>query len=107
MPIKAIAIKTNDTKKWEFAVRNEGGGVVDLTSATVKLFMKLRGSSVNTIDNGTVTVTDATNGVCAFFPAGTETGTEGTYDVELKITDSNSKIQRNFEFVPVEIRKSL
>lgn len=106
MAIQSLQIVQSDTRPWKFTLKDETGSPIDLTSAIVNVYGRKRGASTNQI-SGTATITSATGGVVTYNVTTTEVFYPGTYDVELKITDSSSKIQRNFEFIPVEIRESL
>lgn len=105
--IKPIQITTGDTVPWKFTVKDETGAAVDLTSATVVFYMRKRGSTTNKINGSSVTVTSASGGVLTYSPTTNDVNTAGTYDAEIWITDSNGKVQKPFEFIPIRIRESL
>lgn len=102
-----MQIVTGDTRPWKFTLKDETGSAVDVTSATITLSMRLSGSSTNKIDGGSVTLTDASNGIITYSPTSGDVDTAGSYYIELKITDSGSKIQHNFELIRMEIREAL
>lgn len=107
MAANYIAITEGDTLTWNFTLKDENGSAVDLTGATVTLSMRLRGSTTNKIDGGSVTVVSASGGTCKYDPIAGDVDTPGQYDLELKIVDTNSDIQHNYQLVPVTIRAAI
>lgn len=105
--IRPIQLTTGDTRPWKFTLKDETGAAVDVTSGTVTLSMRLRGATTNKIDNSGLTLTDATNGIVTYDPTSANVDTQGTYDLEIKIVDSASDVQHNFELIKVEIREAL
>lgn len=109
MSVRPLGLKVGDTRPWQFTLKDDTGGNVDLsgTATSVKVYMRLRGTNTNAINGRTGTITGTTQGVMLFTPSNTETGTAGTYDMEIKVTDSTSAVQRNFSNVMVVIRDVL
>ncbi len=109
MSVTPIGLKVGNTRPWQFTLRDETGGNVDLTgtATNVKVYMRLRGTTTNAIDGRTGTITGTTQGVMLFTPASTEVSVAGTYDLEVKVTDSTAAVQRNFSNVMVVIRDTL
>lgn len=109
MSVTPIGLKVGNTRPWQFTLRDETGGNVDLagTATNVKVYMRLRGTTTNAIDGRTGTITGTTQGVMLFTPSSTEVGTSGTYDLEVRVVDSTSAVQRNFSNVMVVIRDTL
>ncbi len=106
MATQSLQVKTGDTRPWKFTIKDETGAPIDLTSAIVNVYGRKRGTTSNLI-SGTATITSATGGIATYSVTTTEVATAGTFDLEIKLTDSGGKVQRNFEYVPVEIRESL
>lgn len=105
--IRELQLVQNDTRPWQFTLKDETGAAVDLTSTTVIFSMRLRGATTNKIDGVGGTITSAAAGVVKYLPTGSNVDTPGTYDLELKLTDSTSKIQHNYDLIPVSIREAL
>jgi hypothetical protein len=104
MPVRPIQLKTGDTIQWRFTLKDETGAAVSLTSASVTLNMRLRGATTDKIQSGVCAITDASGGIVTFSPTATHTSTEGVYDLELKVIDSNARVQHTFENIEVVIR---
>lgn len=106
MAVQSIQLAVGDTRPWKFTLKDETGTPVDLTSAIVNVYGRKRGVASNQI-SGTATITSATGGVATYNITTTEVSVAGTFDVEIKLTDSGGKVQRNFSYIPVEIRSAL
>lgn len=102
-----IQLTTGDTQPWEFHLKDENGDPVNLTGATVTISMRARGATTNKIDGGSVTLTAATQGTITYNPSSGDTDTPGTFDLEIKVVDSSSDVNHNFELLLVEIREAL
>ena len=105
MAIKPLQITTGDTRPWKFTLKDETGTAVDLTSAIVNVYGRKRGVTTNWIA-GTAVLTSTTWGVITYNATTTDVMLPGTFDLELKITDSGGKVQRNFELIPLEVREA-
>lgn len=105
MAIKPLQITTGDTRPWKFTLKDETGAAIDLTSAIVNIYGRKRGVTTNWI-SGTATLTSTTAGIITYNATTTDVMLPGTFDLELKITDSGSKVQRNFELIPLEVREA-
>ncbi len=105
MAIKPLQITTGDTRPWKFTLKDETGTAVDLTSAIVNVYGRKRGVTTNWIA-GTAVLTSTTGGVITYNATTTDVMLPGTFDLELKITDSGGKVQRNFELIPLEVREA-
>jgi hypothetical protein len=71
-------------------VQSDGATPVDISTATVKFKMALKGGSTNKID-ATCTVTDGPNGKCKYTVQAGDLDTAGTYQAELEVTFSSQK----------------
>lgn len=83
------------------------GAAITLTGATVRLKFRAVGSSDLT---ATVTgsVTDAANGVVAFFPATAPAmlqGEAGDYEGEIEITFADSTVQTVYDLLKFKVRQ--
>lgn len=105
--IRPLQIATGDTLPWNFEFRDDTGAPVDLTSCTLKLTARKRNATTNKIEDAAMTIVSASGGTAKYEPTTDDTDTPGTYDLEVKITDTNSDIQRNFALIPLEIREKL
>lgn len=106
MAVQSLQITTGDTRPWKFTLKDEGGAPIDLTSAIVNVYGRKRGVTTNWI-SGTAVLTSTTGGVATYSATTTEVMLPGTFDLELKLTDSAGKVQRNFELIPLEVREAL
>ena len=76
---------------------------INLTSGTVRLRIREVGTTT-VLSTITMSLTDASNGVCkAVFPSGTWTAS-GTYEGEIEFTNSSSAIQTVQELVKFVVR---
>ena len=100
-----FTIKQGDTSpalsvqfKWD-------DSVVDLTDATVKMYMGLYDESSLLIDGATCTITDAENGEIEYAWQTGDTDVVGLYEVEFVVTFSDGTIQTfpNDQFLLIEI----
>lgn len=105
MAIQALQIASGDTRPWKFTLKDETGAAIDLTSAIVNIYGRKRGVTTNWIA-GTATITSASGGITTYNATTTDVMLPGTFDLELKITDSAGKVQRNFELIPLEVREA-
>lgn len=105
MAMQPLQLVTGDTRPWKFTLKDETGAAIDLTSAIVNVYGRKRGVTTNWI-SGTAVLTSTTGGIATYNATTTDVMLPGTFDLELKITDSGGKVQRNFELIPVEIREA-
>lgn len=84
-----INVKRNDLAPSVSAVLYASGAVIDLTGATVKFIMKLRGGSEKV--NAACVIVTPTAGAVRYDWAGTDTDTAGTYDAEFQVTFPTTK----------------
>lgn len=106
MSVQPLYITTGDTRPWKFTLKDETGNPVDLTSAIVNVYGRKRGVTTNWI-SGTAVLTSTTGGVATYNATTTDVMLPGTFDLELKLTDSAGKVQRNPQLIPLEIREAL
>lgn len=107
MAIRPIQIVTGDTRVWRFTLRDDTGAALNLTGATVTLSMRVRGATSNKIAGASMTITGATTGTVEYAPVAADVNTVGSFDIEIKVSDSASKVQHNFELIPIEMRLAL
>ncbi|MEK6849669.1 MAG: hypothetical protein AABY01_03820 [Nanoarchaeota archaeon] len=90
--IKTFYITQHDLQPYyPVQVKSTSGGVVDLTSATIRCNMKTKKGTAIQINRGTtgVNVSDATNGNFEYRWQSGETGTTGQFYIEFEITPSS------------------
>jgi len=97
----AFYIKEGDTSP---ALRYTLSPTVDLTGATVRFSMRVRGQATPLLDRVAATVVaPATGGVVQYDWQAGNTGTAGFYDAEFEVTYADSTIETfpNRGFIPV------
>ena len=83
-----LLVKNDTGRKLQVTLQDDGAAV-NLTGATLKLHYRIAGGTVKT---AAMTVTDAVNGVAEYQFATGDLDAGGTFDYEVQVTDSGSKI---------------
>lgn len=103
-----FTIKRNDTKPYLGAALLTNGNAYVLTGASVKFIMKLPGAAVPKV-SAAATILDAATGLIEYRWVAADTDTEGVYDCEWQVTDSELKVITfpNAGYFTVEVTEDL
>lgn len=88
-----LPVTQGETRPWTSTLTSDGDD--DLTDiSSVVAYMREKGSAVNKIDGGSVTITSATAAQVAvkFEPAGTDVDEPGEYEFYWKATFADGKV---------------
>ena len=79
---------------------------IDVTGATVDLYITLDGTVTNSGHTG-CTLTTPTSGIVTYSPEATDFATNGTYKCEIKITYGDATVETLYETFNVQVRTKL
>lgn len=99
-------VKDDTFPPLEFAVIKDGSAV-DLTGATVKVYIKNSSTGTVKVNGQTCTITDATNGKCKYTWGATDLDTAGDYVGEIELTDVDGKVQSSYDTFKLSVRADL
>jgi len=101
-----LKYKVGELPKMEFQLVNstDGKPIGDITGATVKVFIRLKGASSNTFSNQDGTIQDAANAIVAYQPPAAF-AVAGQYTGEVKVTTGS--IVRYSETFDIVVLSSL
>jgi len=102
-------IKQNDTGPAIAAtLRDANGDVVDLTGASVRFHMRLKGSTTAKVD-AAATVVSASLGEVSYGWAAADTDTVGKFDAEFEVTHSDASVETfpNTSYITVIVKDDI
>lgn len=102
-----LKLVQNDTRPILKFVITQNGLPVDLTGATVKIYLINSDTSAVKINGSSCTIIDAVNGVCRYSLTSTDTNTVGNYSGEVEITFSDGTKQTGYKQFSVIIRDDI
>ena len=80
---------------------------MNLTGATVRMYIRAAGVATAPVATLTGTLTDAANGVVAFTFGSSTLSAAGTFDAEVEITFSGGGIQTIIHFIKIKVRDQI
>ncbi len=98
-------IQGNTKPRISFTLKDPDGVAINLTDATVRLFMRLIGAKALTV-NAECTLDVAANGTCYYQWLGDDLDTVGSYHAELQATFSDGRIQSS-NIMGLQVRPAL
>jgi len=102
-----IKIVKDDTLPVLNATILQDGAPVDLTSATVKFYMKNADTGAVKINGSACAIISATDGTVRYSWSASDTDTEGDYLGEFEVTFPSGKIQTGFKQLSIVIRADI
>lgn len=100
-----LLVQGNTKPRINFTIKDPDGNPINLTGATIKLYVRKIGASVTKLQVS-CSIDEAINGTCFYNWQANDLNQDGSYHAELEITFSDGSVQTT-NLMGIQIRPAL